>query len=71
MVNLIIISDLGFFVNIDGNIPHWSNEYPDAFLFTSKKQVKSIFKANPVTMHHFNAEIVKDYGLESEMVLTY
>jgi len=69
--NIIIKSDLGFLMGCNKvGANTWSDEYPDAILFTSLKQAKDVLnKIHPRTASYINVQLIQDYGLDSERVI--
>jgi len=49
----------------------WSEEYPDAFLFTGQYKVQAMAWAMKLGQQHRGVTLVCDYGLESESAISF
>lgn len=70
-MNIIIQSALGRFLSaVNGTSLSWSDEYPDAVIFTTKKEAAQTMRDFKSTMRRLGCISVSDYGMESEKVIS-
>lgn len=70
-MKIIIQSALGRFLSgVNGTSLSWSDEYPDAVIFETKKKAAQVMRDFKSTMRRLGCVSILDYGMESERVIS-